>query len=169
VGKVGSELARLLLERGCRITIADVSVEAVEAIRAIGPTEVTDPEQIHRVECDLFAPCALGGALNERSISELNCAAIVGAANNQLSSPEIADALRSESITYIPDFLANAGGVINIAHEHLGYDIEKARAHVQEIYTTTRTILGRSGEQQITPLRAALALAEERLVHPQLP
>ena len=164
VGKVGSELARLLLERGCRVTIADVSVESVNATRSIGPVVVTDPDQIHRVDCDVFAPCALGGALNERSIGELNCTAVVGAANNQLSSPVIADALRSQSITYIPDFLANAGGVINIAHEHLGYDIEKARADVQEIYTTTRTILTRSGEQQITPLRAALALAEERLV-----
>ena len=166
VGKVGSELARLLLERDCQITIADVSTEAVEAMRTIGPADVTDPEQIHRVRCDIFAPCALGGALNERSISELDCNTIVGAANNQLSSPEVADALHSESITYIPDFLANAGGVINIAHEHLGYEIEKARAHVQEIYTTTRTILGRSEEQQITPLRAAMALAEERIAHP---
>lgn len=163
VGKVGSELARLLIERNCRLTVADVSTTAVKAVEALGVASIVDPDEIHRVHCDIFAPCALGGVLNERSVDELDCAAIVGAANNQLASTQIADNLRSRSITYVPDFVANAGGVINIAHEHLGYDPSRARAQVKGIYTTTERLLSRSREEAITPLRAALALANERL------
>ena len=163
VGKVGSELARLLIQRGCELTIADVSAEAVRAIEALGPVSTAETDRIHMVRCDIFAPCALGGALNERTVDELHCRLIVGAANNQLSSPQIAEDLSSRNVTYVPDFVANAGGVINIAHEHLGYDENRARSQVEEIATTTETILRRSVEQKITPLQAAFALAKERL------
>jgi glutamate dehydrogenase/leucine dehydrogenase len=163
LGKVGSELARLLMERGCKLTVADVNHKAVESVAAIGHVEIVGTEQIHTVHCDIFAPCALGGALNERTVGELHCALVVGAANNQLATPQIAEDLQNRDVTYIPDFVANAGGVINIAQEHLGYNEHSARARVLEIYTTTETILRRSMEHKTTPLDAALALAEERL------
>lgn len=167
VGKVGSELCRLLFERGCELTVADVSSQAVRTVQELGPISSAPTDQIHKVDCDIFAPCALGGALNEWTIGELRCRLIVGAANNQLSAPEIAEQLVELGITYVPDFVANAGGVINIAHEHLGYDESRARAHVHEIYTTTESILRQSAELKITPLEAAFALAEERLKRPQ--
>lgn len=163
LGKVGSEVVRLLLERHCRITAADVSKRALDAVSAFGPIDVVAPDEIHRADCDIFTPCALGGVLNDRSMGELRCSLVVGAANNQLSRLSIADELAAHDVVYIPDFVANAGGVVNIAHEYLGYDEGKAREHVRRIYTTTETILGRSGEQSITPLAAAMALAEERL------
>jgi valine dehydrogenase (NAD+) len=164
LGKVGSELVRLLLERGCRVSVADPSKQAVERASALGPIEVVATDHIHKVDCDIFAPCALGGVLNDRTIVELRCRQIVGAANNQLSSPSIADGLAARDIVYVPDFVANAGGVVNIAHEYMGYDEAQARAHVQQIFTTTGTILGRAEEQAITPLAAAMKLARERLV-----
>jgi glutamate dehydrogenase/leucine dehydrogenase len=163
VGKVGSELARLLLERGCELTVADVNAGALKAVQGLGPVRTVSPEQILKVDCDVLAPCALGSALNEQTVDELRCELIVGAANNQLSYPQIADKLRDRGIVYVPDFVANAGGVINIAHEHLGYDENQARAQVQEIYTTTEILLRRSAEQNVTPLRAAFAVAKERL------
>ena len=163
LGKVGSEVVKLLLERHCRISAADVSNRALETVSELGGIDVVGPEQIHQVACDIFTPCALGGVLNDRTVGELKCRLVVGAANNQLSTLSIADKLAASDIVYIPDFVANAGGVVNIAHEYLGYDEDEARAHVQQIYTTTETILCRSAEQSSTPLRAAMALAEERL------
>jgi len=163
LGKVGSEVVRLLLERRCRIIASDVSTQALDAVSKFGRIDVVPPDKIHLTECDIFTPCALGGVLNDRTVGELRCRLVVGAANNQLSAPSIADELAALDIVYIPDFVASAGGVVNIAHEYLGYDEGKARAHVQQIYTTTETILRRSGEQSITPLAAAMTLAEERL------
>jgi glutamate dehydrogenase/leucine dehydrogenase len=163
LGKVGSELVRLLLERDCRISVADVSDRAVAAVTALGRVDVVATDRIHKVDCDIYAPCALGGILNDDSIGELACPLLVGAANNQLSTQSIAEDLAARGIVYVPDFVANAGGVINIAHEYLGYDAEQARAHVEQIFTTTDTILRHSAEQAITPLAAAMALAQERL------
>ncbi len=163
LGKVGSELVRLLLERGCRISAADVSDRAVGEVSALGRVDVVATDRIHKVECDIYAPCALGGVLNDDTIRELECPLVVGAANNQLTTQSIADDLAARGIVYVPDFVANAGGVINIAHEYLGYDAEKARSHVEQIFMTTDTILRRSSEQAITPLAAAMTLAQERL------
>jgi len=163
LGKVGSELARLLLEQGCRLTVTDVSDRAVAGVSALGPVDVVRPEQIHRTECDVFAPCALGGVLNESSVPELRCRMVAGAANNQLSDPHIADELAAREITYVPDFVANAGGIINIAHEYMGYDRDRALAHVMQIYGTTEDIFIRSAAQNVTPLAAAMELAKERL------
>lgn len=164
LGKVGAEVVRLLLEQGCRVSAADVSEQALRSVTVFGPIDVVAPDKIHQVECDVFAPCALGGVLSERSVGELRCQLIVGAANNQLENPSIADTLAARGIVYIPDFVANAGGVINIAHEYLGYDEGRAREQVRGILATTETILGRSQEQAITPVAAAMALAQERLV-----
>jgi leucine dehydrogenase len=154
---------RLLLERDCNISAADVSDRTVAAVTALGRVDIVATDQIHKVDCDIFAPCALGGVLNDDTIGELECTVVVGAANNQLSTQSIAEDLAARGIVYVPDFVANAGGVINIAHEYLGYDADKARAHVEQISTTTDTILRHSAEQGITPLAAAMTLAQERL------
>jgi glutamate dehydrogenase/leucine dehydrogenase len=96
----------------------------------------------------------------------LRCRAVVGAANNQLASPDMAEVLSERGIMYVPDFVVNAGGIINIAHEYLGYDEKRARAHVEEIYTTTLDILDRAASEGITPLAAAMVIAGERLAEP---
>jgi valine dehydrogenase (NAD+) len=165
LGKVGSALARLLLGTGCRVTATDVSGAAAERLRDAGALEIVAPEDAHKVRCDIYSPCALGGALNERTVPELACEMVVGAANNQLSSPEIADRLQERGILYVPDFVGNAGGVINIAHEHLGYDLDRATAHVKEIFGTTLTVLSMAADTDVTPLSAALELARERLAN----
>lgn len=164
LGKVGAELTRLLAGAGAKLTIADVSDTAVQSVLVHGSADVVNPAVIHATECDIFAPCALGYVLNDVSVPELRCQMVVGAANNQLSSAEIADALLDRGVTYVPDFVANAGGIINIAHEHGGYDESSARAQVSEIYATTRSILERADQHGITPLSASIAIAKERLV-----
>ncbi|MGO8874303.1 MAG: Glu/Leu/Phe/Val family dehydrogenase [Acidimicrobiales bacterium] len=135
VGKVGLTLAQLCAERGARLTIADVSPAALAAAASLG-ADVVAPEAVHGVTCDLYAPCALGSALNERTVPELACEAVCGAANNQLESAAIEVALQERGITYVPDYVANAGGIINIAYEAGGYDTEAARAHVGRIFDT---------------------------------
>lgn len=163
VGKVGLTLAELCAERGARLTVADVSPAAVAAAAAIAEVEVVAPEAVHAVACDLYAPCALGSALNERTVPELACEAVCGAANNQLESAAIEVALQDRGITYVPDYVANAGGIINIAYEAGGYDAEAARAHVSRIFDTVRRLFEearRSGE----PLSVlADRMAEARL------
>lgn len=136
VGKVGGVLAALCAERGARLSIADVSAAALGALGAELAADVVSPDAIHAVECDVYAPCALGSALNERTVPELSCQAVCGAANNQLDTPDTEAALQARGITYVPDYVANAGGIINIAYESGGYDAEAARAHVARIYDT---------------------------------
>jgi glutamate dehydrogenase/leucine dehydrogenase len=150
VGKVGGALAQLCAERGARLSIADVDTEAIATVLAKAEADVVDPDKIHAVDCDIYAPCALGGALNVRTMPELHCRAVCGAANNQLDAPGIEDGLVERGITYVPDYVANAGGVINIAYERGGYDGEAAVAHVGRIYDTVKELFteaARTGER----------------------
>jgi valine dehydrogenase (NAD+) len=163
LGKVGSSLARLLLESGSRVTATDLSERAAQSLGGAGPIEYVTTDQIHRVACDLFSPCALGGVLNDATVPELRCPLVVGAANNQLAAPEIANLLAETGILYVPDFVANAGGVINIANEHIGYDLERATTQVKEIFGTTTIVLDMAISDGTTPLAAAFALARQRL------
>jgi valine dehydrogenase (NAD+) len=149
VGKVGHRLAGLCAERGARLTIADVSEDAVALVSSEIDVEVVAPDALHRVGCDIYSPCALGGALNNRTVPELACKAVCGSANNQLETPEVDAALRARGITYVPDYVANAGGIINITYEFGTHDPVAARAHVGRIYDTVTLLFeqaGRSGE-----------------------
>ena len=114
---------------------------------------------------DVVAPCALGGVLDEESVPELRCRAIAGAANNQLATDAVADALHARGILWTPDFVANAGGIINIAVElePEGYDPGRARERVLAVGDTVRTVLAAAERDGVTPLAAAMALARERL------
>jgi valine dehydrogenase (NAD+) len=163
VGKVGHALARFCVEAGARVTVADVSEEAVATVRSEIGVSVGAPDSLHRVPCDIYSPCALGGALNDRTVPELACQAVCGAANNQLETADIEGALQARGITYVPDYVANAGGIINITYEFGNHDPEAARAHVGRIYDTVARLFvqaGRSGE----PLSVvADHMAEERL------
>lgn len=163
VGKVGYHLMKHLVEEGARVTVADVDVDAVgRAVNDFG-VDTVEPDKAHAVECDIFAPCALGGVIRDDTLPELKCAVVAGAANNQLQRPEHGDALHEMGILYAPDFVINAGGLINVADELMGYDRERAMRRVESIYRTLREVFRRSKTEGIPPSRAADLLAEERM------
>jgi leucine dehydrogenase len=122
-----------------------------------------DPRHAARTRVDVLAPCAVGGLLNEHSVPRLRCRGIAGAANNQLESERVAQLLARRGILWAPDFVANAGGLINIAEEIGGYDAAAARARVRSIGDTLRLIYDRAQRDRVTPLAAAMALARTRL------
>jgi leucine dehydrogenase len=121
------------------------------------------------IPCDILSPCALGASISESSLPRLHCKAIVGAANNQLAEPADADRLTEAGILYTPDFIANAGGIINIVEElkPQEYSWERAIVEVERIHDTTARVLDRSQREGITTRRAAVLLAEERLAAAQ--
>ena len=163
VGKVGSALVGHLAGEGAKVVVADVRESAVEAmVTAHGATAVP-PDEIHRVASDILSPCALGATLNRTTIPELRCAAVCGCANNQLAEPEDAVRLAEAGILYAPDFVVNAGGVINIAEELRGYDRDRAYERIRGISATLRRILAMAEERGITTEVAAEQVAEERI------
>jgi leucine dehydrogenase len=163
VGKVGTFLAAQLAGDGARLSIADVSSEAVQHIVDAYGADAADPATIHTVECDIYSPCALADALSRVTIPALRCEAVAGCANNQLASDDAADLLAERGIVYAPDFVVNAGGVINVAHEILGYDRERAYAHTARIADTVLRVLDLAEKEDVTTARAAEMIAEERL------
>jgi leucine dehydrogenase len=163
VGKVGSNLVRHLVEQRCRVTIADVSTEAVTRVARSFDVEMAPTEKIHAVECDIFSPCALGATLNDHTIPELRCAAVAGSANNQLATPECAGTLAEHNVLYAPDFAVNAGGVVNIAEELRGYHRERAYGQVRKIYDTTLAVFAEAKHRGVTTAAAAESLAEDRI------
>ena len=162
-GKVGYHLVKHLVEAGAVVTVADVDVDSVARVVKEFGVETTEPDKAHAVECDIFAPCALGGVIRDDTLPELKCAVVAGAANNQLERPDHADALAEMDILYAPDFVINAGGLINVADELIGYHRDRAMAKVDGIYRTLREIflLARTGG--MTTAAAANRLAEDRM------
>jgi glutamate dehydrogenase/leucine dehydrogenase len=165
VGKVGSSLVRLLCADGAKVTVSDVDERAIALLTADPTHEVhaASVASAHMTECDIFAPCALGSVVNQRTIPELRCRAIVGAANNQLETEKDAVRLAERSIIFVPDFVANAGGVINIADGLVGYDRDRAMAAVERISATTAEILRLSEAKGSTTVAAAESLAKARI------
>jgi glutamate dehydrogenase/leucine dehydrogenase len=163
VGKVGSYLGRHLVEEGARLSVSDVDPVALSnAVETLG-AEVVPVEKAHATDCDIFSPCAMGGALDPTTIEELHCQLVVGGANNQLADPSCARLLQEVGVLYVPDYVANAGGLINVAEEILGYDEERAYAKVRGIHDTTAAVLEAASAQSILPSQAADRLAEGRL------
>ncbi|MCG8449512.1 MAG: Glu/Leu/Phe/Val dehydrogenase family protein, partial [Pirellulales bacterium] len=163
VGKVGTDLVRRLHENGCSITVADVYPPSIERVRKEYGVEVVEPDEIYDVECDIFSPCSLGGVLNEETIPRLKAQAIVGSANNQLASDDDAYRLQERDILYAPDFVVNAGGLINVNEELRGYTTEKAAVHIDRIYDNTLSVLKASHERGTAPNVTAVDLAMERV------
>jgi leucine dehydrogenase len=161
-GHVGAPLVRLLLEAGAEVEVGDLHPERTEPVDALGARAVP-LEGILARPCDIVAPCALGAAINRQTIPELRCDIVCGAANNQLEDLECGELLRERGILYAPDYVVNAGGIINIAEEFIGYDPVRAEARVRRVYDTTLAVLRRADEAGITPALAADRLAEERI------
>jgi leucine dehydrogenase len=165
VGKVGADVARHLARVGARVTVADARADVASAVAAeIGAT-VVDAELAHTVDCDVFSPCALGAVLNKQTIPELRCAAVCGCANNQLAADEDGERLAERGVLYAPDYVVNAGGVINIAQEAApgGYDHERAWARITSIHDTLTRVFALADHDNVTPAVAADHLAESRL------
>jgi leucine dehydrogenase len=163
VGKVGMSLARHLYESGAELIVADVNAAATEYAATQYGAKVVDVSEIHQAECDLFSPCALGGDLNEWTIPELRCTAIAGSANNQLGTDQDGERLRNAGIVYAPDFVVNAGGIINIAAEDGGYSAEKANRMVDRIFDNVSEILATADRLGIGTHVAAQRVADDRL------
>ncbi len=163
VGKVGYALCGYLVEAGAKVTIGDIDVDNLAHAVADHGVETVPLEEIHKQEVDVFAPCALGGVINDDTISEFRCKIIAGAANNQLAREEHGDKLRDLGILYAPDFVINAGGLINVEDELRGYDRERAMARVEGIYKAMPHIFALSRERGISTARAANEHAEARI------
>lgn len=163
VGHVGLCLCRELVAAGARLTVADVrEALAAEIAEELGAA-LAAPSRIHRVECDVFAPCALGGAINDRSVPELGCKVVAGAANNQLAAPQNGEQLLARGIPYAPDYAINAGGLINVAQEVVGYDAAAARARTLRVYDTIMEISERAAKAETQPQAVADAMVAEKL------
>lgn len=163
VGKVGLALVEMLTTEGVEVVVADVNDRATEVASTRFGAKVVAVEEVHTVACDVFSPCALGADLNESTIPELACASVVGSANNQLAVDEDADRLAERAILYAPDFVVNAGGIINIAAETDGYNLEKANDMVDRIYDNLTEILKASDTLGVSTEKAAEHIAESRI------
>jgi leucine dehydrogenase len=163
-GNVGSHLARLLHEAGVRLIVSDVNSENVVRVVDKFGAETVSPNEIFSVKADVFAPCALGGVLNDETIPQLKVQIVAGAANNQLLEERHGVMLRDRSILYAPDYVANAGGVLNGCIELLGWTPELASQKVNEIYNTVLHIFKSAEQQNLTTNEAANQLAEQRLL-----
>lgn len=175
LGAVGLALCELLHQDGVKLVGADVNEKSIELAKADIPSlEIVGPNDIYGVECDIFAPCAMGGILNDDTIPQLKCKIVAGAANNQLLAPYHDQQLVSRGITYVPDYVINAGGVICVGYEYFrksGYnplDFTFSRdamlGHVGRIGQTVADILKYSAENKVNPGEASDKIAEGRFL-----
>ena len=164
VGHVGFHLAGHLVDAGAKVVVADVDLEAVRRTIADHRVEAVAPEEVHAVDCDIFAPCALGMAINESTIPDLKCKIVAGAANNQLRNEEVDGArLAAKGILYAPDFVINAGGLINVANELEGYNQERALKQAEGVYDILQAVFKRANDRKIPTFKAANQVAMDRI------
>ncbi|SBT53736.1 Glu/Leu/Phe/Val family dehydrogenase [Micromonospora narathiwatensis] len=165
LGKVGKYLTGHLLEDGAEVVATDVNPKALEWVRANHPQVelVDDTAALIAADIDVYAPCALGGALNDDTVPVLRAKVVTGAANNQLAHPGIEKVLADRGILYTPDYVVNAGGVIQVADEIEGFNFERAKLRATRIYDTTREILRLADDEGVPPAVAADRLAERRM------
>ncbi len=162
VGHVGYHLCRFLAEAGAKLVVTDIDGQAIERVEAEFHAQPVAPEAIYGVEGEVFAPCALGAVINDATIAKLKAPIVAGSANNQLAEPRHGVELMRRGVLYAPDYVINAGGVINISHEGPSYDKQEAVDHVAKIQDTLREIFSRADAQGVPTSEAADRLAEER-------
>ncbi len=164
VGSVGFELAKLLTEAGANIVYTDVSERGIQKMKDSFPhAKFVAPNEIFSVACDVYAPCALGASVNDETIPQLKCKIVCGAANNQLKEDRHGLILKEKGILYAPDFLVNAGGVMNVSIEFEGWADSKSRRMIDTIYDKTLQVFSISDEQNIPVNKAADVMAENRI------
>lgn len=163
LGNAGSQVVDMLMACGSRLTVADVDKEAVGRITQRHRVDVVDPDEILDVDCDVFCPCALGGIINAETVKRLKCRIVAGAANNQLSDEGSGRLLHERGILYAPDYIINAGALINVADEIYGYDKERALRKTGVIKDVLLSVFAAAGEKGIPTNEAADRFAEERI------
>ncbi|MGN9811835.1 Glu/Leu/Phe/Val family dehydrogenase [Micromonospora sp. BQ11] len=165
LGKVGKYLVAHLLDDGAEVVATDVNPNALKWARATHPqvTLVDDAAALVAADIDVYAPCALGGALDDDTVSTLRAKVVAGAANNQLAHPGIEKILADRGILYAPDYVVNAGGVIQVADEIEGFNFDRAKLRATRIFDTTREILRLADAEGVPPAVAADRLAERRM------
>lgn len=161
IGNVGYRLARHLHEAGAKLWVTDLHTPAVErAVREFGATAVA-MDEVHALDVDVFSPCALGAVLNDRTVPQIKARVIAGAANNQLAKTRHGHALLERGVLYAPDYVINAGGIIDIFYEGPDYDAAKVQAHLERIGTTLGEIFARSKATNRPTGEIADAMAED--------
>lgn len=165
VGQVGMHLVDHLIKENAKVFITDISDEKVDAVAAKTGAIPVPMEKIYSLDMDIYAPCALGATLNDETIPQLKCAVVAGAANNQLKDEtRHGYMLIDRGITYAPDFLINAGGLINVYNEYVGnYNRQRAYEQAEKIYTTCLNILNLASREKISSQEAAIRMAENRI------
>lgn len=163
-GSVGTELGKLVTEAGAKILFTDINEDNIQRMKNLFPTaEFIDPNAIYSANMDIYAPCALGATINDETIDQLKCRIVNGAANNQLKEDRHGQILKDKGILYSPDYLINAGGLMNVSIEFEGWNDFKSRRMIDTIYDTTLDIFKISDDQNIPVNKAADVLAENRL------
>jgi len=163
VGHVGYHVVRYLVEEGAKVYIADIYEDRVKkAADDLGAKPVSC-DKVFDIECDVFCPCALGAVINDETLPRLKCKIVAGAANNQLKEDRHGDALEDMGILYAPDYIINAGGVINVADEFYGYNRERALRKAAGIYDNVLKVIAIAKRDGIPTYKAAARLAEERI------
>jgi leucine dehydrogenase len=159
-GNVGAGLCRRLADAGTKLVIADIDPGRRDRLAKILDAKVVGVEEIARTKADIFAPCALGGALTPRTVAEMQARLVCGGANNQLATPDVADMLLNRSISYVPDYVANAGGVISVAAEYLAEDRSSVLERVAQIGPRVADILTEAASLGQSPAAVADRQAE---------
>lgn len=162
LGHVGINLIDRLITEGAEIIATDINPQMINKVKSQFNIKTVSPESILATECDVLAPCALGGIFNDQTIEKLHCKIIAGAANNQLVHPHHGEALRQQGILYAPDYVINAGGLINVTHEGPNYDFNEALYHVDKIYLTLMEVFHLADQQNLATNIACDHVAEQR-------
>ncbi|MBD2440523.1 tryptophan dehydrogenase ScyB [Nostoc sp. FACHB-110] len=165
LGNVGKNLCRHLHEHGVQLFVSDISPEKAAEIKHLYGATVVEPEEIYGLDVDIFSPCAMGGIINSQTIPLIQAKIIAGAANNQLENERLhGQRLIEKGILYCPDYVINAGGIINVYNEMIGYNEEKAFQQVNNIYDTLLKIFSIAHQQAMTTNDASKRLADERIL-----
>jgi leucine dehydrogenase len=163
-GKVGQYLCEHLAKEGAKIFITDIYPDKAKAVVRTTRAQFVEPQDIITIDADIFSPCALGAVINDETIPKFRCRIIAGGANNQLANEtKHGKMLVERGILYAPDYVINAGGLINVAHELNGYSAERAREQTSKIYDTLLRIFAISDREHIPTFEASNRLAEERI------
>ncbi|AZR73445.1 leucine dehydrogenase [Anoxybacter fermentans] len=163
LGHVGYYLCKHIHEEGGKLIVTDIDQERIDkVVKEFGATAVA-PDEIYGVECDIFAPCALGAVVNDETIPQFKCRIIAGAANNVLKEERHGDIIHEKGILYAPDYVINAGGLINVYHELLGYNRDNVLRDVAKIYDRILKVIEISKRDNIPTYKAADIMAEERI------
>lgn len=164
VGHVGAYLVDHLIKEGARVAVADIFEDRLKAVTATHKVEVVAPDDVYSYPMDIYAPCALGATVNDESLAVLSSSIICGAANNQLRDEQVhGQAVLEKGILYAPDFVVNAGGIINCYWEIIGYNKDAALSQAEKIYDTTLNIFKKSKQDNIPTYLAANQMAEARI------